>query len=462
MATTDSIVSKLPANVEAERSILGAILLDNMAYNEAAENLRPDDFSLDSHRRIYSRMMDLMESSRPIDIITLVEELERKRELQAIGDVGYVSGLLDGVPDRPSIEHYIHIVRDKAVLRGLISVSTKTIAHASEQSDPADEILNEAEAAIFDLSEKRIGRGFMGIPEIVREKFGSVDALLQRGQRVTGLATHYTDLDEMTSGLQKSDLIILAARPSMGKTAFAMNIAENAAIEDKQVVAIFSLEMSSEALLQRLLCSRARVDSHKLRTGSLWRDDMQRVAHAMEELVAAPMFIDDTPGVSLTEMRAKARRLKQSQGRLDLVVVDYLQLMSGGSKRFENRTQEVSAISRGLKALAKELHVPVIALSQLSRAPESRGGDHRPQLADLRESGSIEQDADLVMFIFREEVYNSTTRNCRVEPRSSFPSSETARRAGSKWHLSRAQRGSSRSRKVAFLAKNRATVASSP
>ena len=307
MATTDSIVSKLPANVEAKRSILGAILLDNMAYNEAAENLRPDDFSLDSHRRIYSRMMDLMESSRPIDIITLVEELERKRELQAIGDVGYVSGLLDGVPDRPSIEHYIHIVRDKAVLRGLISVSTKTIAHASEQSDPADEILNEAEAAIFDLSEKRIGRGFMGIPEIVREKFGSVDALLQRGQRVTGLATHYTDLDEMTSGLQKSDLIILAARPSMGKTAFAMNIAENAAIEDKQVVAIFSLEIigstTAKAALLASAC-RSTQTTNRCRCGA---NDMQRVAHAMEELVAAPMFIDDTPGVSLTEMRAKAR-----------------------------------------------------------------------------------------------------------------------------------------------------------
>jgi replicative DNA helicase len=303
LATTD-IISKLPANVEAERSILGAILLDNMAYNEAAENLRVDDFSLDSHRRIYARMMDLMESSRPIDIITLVEELERKRELAAIGDTAYISSLLEGVPDRPSIEHYIHIVRDKAVLRGLINVSTAAIAKASEQAGPADEILNEAEAAIFDLSEKRIGRGFLGIQEIVREKFGSVDALLQRGQRVTGLATHYTDLDEMTSGLQKSDLVILAARPSMGKTAFAMNIAENAAIEDKQVVAIFSLEMSAEALLQRLLCSRARVDSHKLRTGSLWRDDMHKVAHAMEELVNAPMFIDDTPGVSLTVMRA--------------------------------------------------------------------------------------------------------------------------------------------------------------
>ncbi len=405
MATTDYTISTLPANVEAERSILGAIMLDNLAFNQAAEHLKPDDFSLDSHRRIYSRMVDLAESSRPIDIITLVEELDRNKELQSVGDAGYVSSLLDGVPDRPSIEHYVKIVRDKALLRGLIHTANTAIARAAEQSDLAEDILNDTEAAIFGLSEKRIGRGFLGITEIVRDSFGSIDALLQRGQRITGLATHYTDLDEMTSGLQKSDLVILAARPSMGKTAFVMNIAENAAIEDKKVVGIFSLEMSREALLLRLLCSRARVDSHKMRTGSLWRDDMNKVSHAMEELASSPIFIDDTPGVSLSEMRAKARRLKQSQGTLDLIIVDYLQLMSGGAKRFENRTQEVSSISRGLKALAKEMQVPVIALSQLSRAPESRGGDHRPQLADLRESGSIEQDADLVMFIFREEVY---------------------------------------------------------
>jgi len=406
LATTDySLVHSLPANVEAERSILGAILLDNLAYSQAAEHLKAEDFSLDSHRRIYTRMIDLAESSRPIDMITLVEELERAKELEAVGDVGYVSGLVDGVPDRPSIEHYIKIVRDKALLRGLIHAANAAIARAAEQSDPAEEVLNDAEAAIFQLSEKRIGRGFMDVQEIVRESFGSVDALLQRGQRITGLATHYTDLDEMTSGLQKSDLVIIAARPSMGKTAFALNIAENAAIEDQKVVGVFSLEMSREALLLRLLCSRARVDSHKMRTGSLWRDDMTKVARAMDDLAHAPIFIDDTPGIALSEMRAKARRLKQSQGRLDLIIVDYLQLMSGGSKRYENRTQEVSAISRGLKALAKELQVPVISLSQLSRAPESRGGDHRPQLADLRESGSIEQDADVVAFIFREEVY---------------------------------------------------------
>ena len=406
MATTDyGLAHTLPANVEAERSILGAILLDNLAYNEAAEHPKPEDFSLDSHRRVFTRMVDLAESSRPIDMITLVEELDRRKELEAIGDVGYISGLVDGVPDRPSIEHYIKIVRDKALLRGLIHAANAAIARASDQGDPAEEILNDAEAAIFQLSEKRIGRGFMGVQEIVKESFGSVDALLQRGQRITGLATHYTDLDEMTSGFQRSDLIIIAARPSMGKTAFAMNIAENASIEDQKVVGMFSLEMSREALLLRLLCSRARVDSHKMRTGSLWRDDMNKVVNAMEQLAHAPIFIDDTPGISLSEMRAKARRLQQSQGKLDLLIVDYLQLMSGGGRRYENRTQEVSAISRGLKGLAKELKVPVVALSQLSRAPESRGGDHRPQLSDLRESGSIEQDADVVAFIFREEVY---------------------------------------------------------
>ena len=407
MATADyTLASTLPANVEAERSILGAILLDNFSYNQAAEHLKPEDFSLDSHRRIYTRMIDLAESSRSIDMITLIEELSRRKELQAIGDVGYISSLLDGVPDRPSIEHYINIVRDKALLRGLIHASNAAIARAADQGDPAEDILNDAEAAIFQLADKRIGKGFVGVQEIIKESFGSIDAFLARGQRITGLATHYEKLDEMTSGLQPADLIIIAARPSMGKTAFAMNIAENAAIKDKKVVAVFSLEMSKEALLQRLLCSTAVVDSHKFRTGSLWKDDIEKVRHAVSQLVEAPIFIDDTAGISLSEMRAKARRLLQSQGKLDLIIVDYLQLMSGGSKRFENRTQEVSAISRGLKGLAKEMHVPVVALSQLSRAPESRGSsDHRPQLADLRESGSIEQDADVVAFIFREEIY---------------------------------------------------------
>jgi replicative DNA helicase len=407
LATIDYISTQaLPANIEAERSILGAILLDNLAYNQAAEHLKPEDFLLDSHRRIYSRMIDLSEASHSIDLITLCEELSRKSELETIGGAAYVSGLLDGVPDRPSIENYIKIVRDKSLLRSLIHTATAAIARASEQGDAAEEILNDTEAQIFQLSEKRIGRGFMGVQEIIRESFGSVDAFLQRGSRITGLETHYVDLDEKTSGFQKSDLIIIAARPSMGKTSFAMNIAENVAIEDRKTVAVFSLEMSKEALLQRMLCSVARVDAHKFRTGSLWQDDMRKITRAIEQLAEAPIFIDDTPGITISEMRAKARRLLQSKGALDLIVVDYLQLMSGGGKRYENRTQEVSAISRGLKALAKELAVPVMALSQLSRAPESRGaGDHRPQLADLRESGSIEQDADVVAFIFREEVY---------------------------------------------------------
>jgi replicative DNA helicase len=241
----------------------------------------------------------------------------------------------------------------------------------------------------------------------VQESFGSIDKLLDRGHRITGLETHYTELDEMTSGLQKSDLVIIAGRPSMGKTSFAMNIAENAAVFDKKVVGVFSLEMSKESLLQRMLCSQARVDSHKLRTGFTNREDRGKLLHALEQLSTAPLFIDDTPSISLGEMRAKTRRLMQAQGRLDLLVVDYLQLMSAtGSRKYENRTQEVSAISRGLKALAKELRVPIVALSQLSRAPETRGGDGRPQLADLRESGAIEQDADVVAFVYRPEVYD--------------------------------------------------------
>jgi replicative DNA helicase len=409
LATTDYTISMLPANVEAERSILGAILLDNFAYNQAAEHLKDEDFSLDSHRRIYKRMQDLAESSRPIDMITLIEELDRHKDLQAIGDVAYVSSLVEGVPERPSIEHYVRIVRDKALLRGLISASNTAIARASDQSDTAEEVLSEAEAAIFQLSEKRIGRGFQNFEEIFKSHFGSIDDLLKRGQRVTGLETHYEDLDNLTSGFQRSDLIIIAARPSMGKTAFALNIAENCAVKDKKTVGVFSLEMSSEALLLRLLCSQAQIDSHAMRTGFLPKEEYRKVARAYAELSTSPVFVDDTPGISLSELRAKSMRLKHAQGALDLIVVDYLQLMTAGTKKYENRTQEVSAISRGLKAIAKELTVPVVALSQLSRAPESRSSkDNEPKLSDLRESGAIEQDADVVMFIYRPEVNDRT------------------------------------------------------
>lgn len=407
MAATDySLERGLPASIDAERSILGAILLDNGLYDQTA-HIKPDDFSLDAHRRIFSRMADLDATGRPIDMITLAEELDRHKEVEAVGGVAYLSSLIDGVPDRPSIEHYVRIVRNKALLRGLINVSQNAIAEAIEHSDEAEEIINKAEQGLFLLSEQRLDQGFSTPGSIIKNSFGSLEELYRRGQAVTGVATHYTKLDHLTSGLQPSDLIIIAARPSMGKTAFAMNIAENAAVHDGKVVAVFSLEMSKESLLMRMLASHAQIDSQKLRTGFLGKEDFQKLTRATETLVQSPMYIDDTPGISVTELRSKARRLKQQQG-LDLIVVDYLQLMSAtpiGAKRFENRTQEVSAISRGLKAIAKELKVPVVALSQLSRAPESRSGDHRPQLADLRESGSIEQDADVVAFIFREEYY---------------------------------------------------------
>ncbi|MGZ4813611.1 MAG: replicative DNA helicase [Terriglobales bacterium] len=419
MATTDyTHVSSLPANVDAERSILGAILLDNFTYTQASsENLQPDDFSLDSHRRIYGRITELADSGRPVDLVTLAEELSRRKEIEAIGGVAYLSSLTDGLPHRPNIEQYVRIVKDKALLRGLIFASNAAIARAIDEAEPAQDVLTSAEAAIYELSDKRFTSGFRDVRQIVKESFGSIDALYERGQRVTGLETHFVDLDNMTSGLQRSDLVIIAARPSMGKTAFALNIAENSAVRDGKVVGVFSLEMSREALLLRMLCSNSQVDSHKLRTGFLGRDDYQKLVEGLGRLAEAPIFIDDTPGITISEMRAKARRLQhQMNGRLDLLIVDYLQLMSGGAPgggkaRYENRTQEVSAISRGLKLLAKELRVPVIALSQLSRAPESRSGDHRPQLADLRESGSIEQDADVVAFIFREEVYDPKPEN---------------------------------------------------
>ena len=412
MASIDYNLERgLPAAPDAEKSVLGAILLDNHLIDQAASSIKPEDFCVDAHRRIFQRMMDLSETGRPIDIITLSEELSRHKELEAVGGVAYISSLTDGVPRRPSIEHYVAIVRDKSLLRSAIHTASSIITRAAAQEETAEEVLDSAEAAIFQLSDARLNQNLMPIDQVARESFGgSLDALYKRGSRITGLETHYADLDELTSGLQPSDLIIIAARPSMGKTAFAINIAENAAVQDAKIVAIFSLEMSREALLLRMLCSQARVDSHKMRTGFLGRDDMDKLRKAYDALINAPIYIDDTPGISISEMRSKSRRLKQTQGRLDLVVVDYLQLMSGtpiGGKRFENRTQEVSAISRGLKAIAKELRVPVVALSQLSRAPETRGTkDAEPKLSDLRESGSIEQDADVVTFIYRPEYYD--------------------------------------------------------
>ncbi len=401
----------LPANVDAERTILGAILLDNAAHAEAAEKLSEDDFSLDSHRRIFLRMTELMNSQRAVDIVTLANELARYKEVESVGGVAYLASLTEGLPRRPVIEEYIRIVKDKSLLRKLMGICSAAIARAADQSETALEVLGDAEARLLEVSEKGIAHGLEPLDQIVAGSFGTIDNLYKQSREVTGLATEFYEFDRMTSGLQKGELIVIAARPSMGKTALAINIAQNAAVKNKAIVAVFSLEMSKESLLRRMLASQARVDQRHLQTGFIRREDHAKLQGALEQLVESRLFIDDSAGISLAEMRAKARRLKQNAKGLDLVVVDYLQLMSAtpasaGGRRYENRTQEVSAISRGLKALAKELDLPVVALSQLSRASERRGDDKRPMLSDLRESGSIEQDADVVAFIHREAYYN--------------------------------------------------------
>jgi replicative DNA helicase len=401
----------MPANIDAEKTILGAILLDNAAHSEASERLEADDFSLDSHRRIFLRMSELMNSQRAVDIVTLANELARYKEVESVGGVAYLASLTEGLPRRPVIEEYIRIVKDKSLLRRLMSICSAAIARAADQSETALEVIGAAETQLLEVSEKGIVHGLQPLDVIVQHSFGSIDNLYKQSRAVTGLATDFTEFDNMTSGLQKGELIIIAARPSMGKTALAINVAQNAAVNHGATVAVFSLEMSKESLLRRMLASQAWVDQRKLQTGFLGREDHAKLQRGLEQLIESRMFIDDSAGISLAEMRAKARRLRQTAGGLDLVVVDYLQLMSAtlpsaGGKRYENRTQEVSAISRGLKALAKELDVPVVALSQLSRASERRGDDKRPLLSDLRESGSIEQDADVVAFIHREAYYN--------------------------------------------------------
>ena len=411
MATVPDLTldAGLPANVDAEKTILGAILLDNAAHAEAAEHIKPDDFSLDSHRRIFLRMGELIDSGRAVDIVTLSNELSRYKEVESVGGVAYLASLTEGLPRRPVIEDYIRIVKDKSLLRRLMGICSSAIAKAADQSQEAISVLDETEAQLLEVSDSGLTLGLQPIDAIVRDSFGSIDNLYKQARDVTGLATGFTDFDRMTSGLQKGELIIIAARPSMGKTALAINIAENAAIRYHATVAIFSLEMSKESLLRRMLASQASVDQRKLQTGFLGREDHDNLQSALGLLVDSHIFIDDSAGASLAEMRAKARRLKQNAGGLDLVVIDYLQLMSatvpGLKKGYENRVQEVSAISRGLKAMAKELKVPVVALSQLSRSNEKRD-DKRPMLSDLRESGSIEQDADVVAFIHRESYYN--------------------------------------------------------
>jgi replicative DNA helicase len=355
-------------------------------------------------------MLQLVEQGHAVDIVTVTDYLTRKKELDSVGGLPYLASLSEGLPRKLSIESYVRIVRDKSLMRQLLSVCDMGMIEASDQSREALDVLNQVTSRLTEISEHAVTGGFSDISAIVKDSFGSIDALYEQGREVTGLATHYIEFDRMTSGLQDSELIIIAARPSMGKTAWAINIAENAAVRGGKVVAVFSLEMSKSSLLRRMLASQALVNSKAIQTGMLMRDDRAKLIKGLELLMESKIFIDDTPGITLAEMRAKARRLKQQQnGQLDLIVIDYLQLMTGASsnaKGFENRTQEVSAISRGLKALAKEMKVPVVALSQLSRASEQRGGDKKPLLSDLRESGSIEQDADVVCFIHREEYYD--------------------------------------------------------
>ncbi|QHN05195.1 replicative DNA helicase [Granulicella sp. WH15] len=415
MASYPQIVSsnnedQRPASLHAEQTILGAMLVEPLAIVDATMLLKTDDFSLDSHRKIYDAMLHLAEVGYAVDIVTVSEHLRKKKELDSIGGQAYLASLSEGLPRKLSIESYVRIVRDKSLMRQLMQVCDMGMMEASDQSLEAIDVLNQVETRLMEISEHAVTGGFSDIADIVKNSFGTIDKLYEQGREITGLATHYIEFDRMTSGLQESELIIIAARPSMGKTAWAINIAQNAAVKDGKVVAVFSLEMSKESLLRRMLASEAMVNSRKIQTGFLPREDKGKLLAALERLMESKMFVDDTPGITLAEMRAKARRLKQTEGRLDLIVIDYLQLMTGsvgsGQKKFENRTQEVSSVSRGLKALAKEMKVPVVALSQLSRGSEQRTGDKKPLLSDLRESGSIEQDADVVCFIHREEYYD--------------------------------------------------------
>lgn len=393
-----------PYSLDAEVAVLGAMLLDQDAILRAGEHVDDTMFYQEGHRRVFRAMLSLSERGEVADPLTLAEELGRRGELEASGGKEYLAFLIDAVPTAANVEYHAKIIREKALLRRLIEVSTTVVTEAFDGRRLAAELLDEAEAKIFQIGEAQNASNFTRIKELLWPAMERIEAQSRSGNVVTGIATGYKDLDEMTSGFQPSELVIVAARPSMGKTAFTLNIAQHVAITEQKSVAFFSLEMSKDSLVQRMLTSEARIDAQTLRKGRLRDDDFPRLARAAGILSHAPVFIDDTPGISVLEMRSKARRLKSDHG-LDLVIVDYLQLMSGPTS--ENRQQEVSQISRGLKALAKELRVPVVALSQLSRAVDQRAGAEkgRPVLSDLRESGAIEQDADLIMFLYREEVY---------------------------------------------------------
>lgn len=392
----------LPHNLEAEKSVLGAILINNQAFNQAAEVIDSQDFFRDAHRRIFEKMVVLTDRNDPVDLVTLKDELTRSGELDEVGGPAYVSALTDGVPRSANVEYYAKIVKEKSTLRRLIQSANEVLGRAYDAEEDADTLLDEAERSIFQIAEGRMRSGFVKLSDLVAGGYEMLESLQANRGLVTGVPSGFVDLDEMTSGFQKSDLVILAARPAMGKTSFVLNIALNCALEAGKTVGIFSLEMSKEQLFMRMLTSEARVDAHRFRGGFLGEQDYDRLNTAFARLHEAKVFVDDTASSGILEMRAKSRRLKLEHG-LDLLVIDYLQLMQGRGK-FDNRQQELASISRSLKILAKELEIPIIALSQLSRATETRA-DHRPQLSDLRESGALEQDADVVIFIYREEVY---------------------------------------------------------
>jgi replicative DNA helicase len=406
MAATDLAFEKgLPGNPDAERFVLGSILLNDAVYLQVAGAIEPGDFSLEKHRRIFHRMTDLYARAEKIDRVTVANELLKQGQLESVDGLAYLVSLDDGLPEIANLDSYVRIVKDKATLRKLIFSAKKVIDRCLIGEEEPDQILAAAEESILKLGEGRAREQLLS-PQSIIEKFpGGVNAFLDPSQRISGLSTGFAKFDEMTGGLRGGELLILAARPSMGKTALALNIAQHVATHPRmrKPVAVFSLEMSSSSLLTRLLCSAARVDQHKFRAGYLNGEERRKLQVALASLTESPLFLDDTPGVHMMDIHAKLRRMKSDHG-LSLVVIDYLQLM-GSQGRPENRNQEVSAISRGLKLMAKDLDVPFLVLSQLSRASETRPGDHKPQLSDLRDSGSIEQDADLVAFIYREELY---------------------------------------------------------
>lgn len=407
MASADLALEKgLPCNLDAERFVLGAIIMDDSFFIHVAGALDIDDFSLEKHRRIFQRMVDLATRGERIDRVTVANELMKYGQLESVDGLSYLVSLDDGLPQVFSLDSYLRIVKDKAVLRRIILTSQRLIDRCIIGEEEPDEILAGAEESLLKLGETRARDSLVNTEQILRDFEGGIEVFLDPSKRIRGLSTGYRKFDEMTAGLHEGELVILAARPSMGKTALALNIAQHIATNphDPKTVAVFSLEMSKESLLNRMICASARVDQQKFRAGYLNAEERRRLQMSLHQMMQAPLFIDDTAGANLMDVHAKLRKLQAEHG-LGMVVIDYLQLMSTKG-RSENRNQEVSALSRGLKLMAKELRVPFLVLSQLSRAPETRPGDHRPQLSDLRESGSIEQDADLVGFIFREEVYN--------------------------------------------------------